>query len=196
MEAKYTLQELQNEFALNQQELNDKSILMAQDWRETIEARNAWLLEEIAKYKPATRVWTVNEIKNLLETNNTFLARAIVKIYERQTIDEQQTDSTGHNNGIGFNGIDAFILSKFAKFYMDRKFLSPKQITIARKKMMKYAKQLTTIANEAKAQPEQAKPVLVGEVKAGKVYKAANRYTIDNEPDEVIQEQIDMLRGK
>lgn len=151
--ASYTLQELQSELSLNIQELEDKSILMASDWRETIEARNAWLREEIAKLKPTTRIWTIEEIKSLLETNNAFLARAIVKIYERQTEDEQQADMTGHNNSIGFNGIDAFILSKFAKFFMERKFLSPKQIVVARKKMMKYAKQLTTIANEGKAKP-------------------------------------------
>lgn len=194
------IQEIMNELERLTQELNDSNIIMASDWRECLEERRKQLWDEKEKLEKPVKFWTIAEIKTLLENNNAFLARAIVKIYERQTEDEQQADQTGHNNGIGFNGIDAFILSRFAKFYMERKFLSPKQIVIARKKMMKYTKQLTTIANslpvaklEQSAQVKknnvsiqtkiEFKPVLVlvGEVDAGKVYKSANRYTIDND---------------
>lgn len=102
------------------------------------------------------RVWRKDEITTLLNTNDGFLCRAVVKIYERQTLDEQSNDTTSNNNGIGFNGIDAFILSRFAKFFADKKYLSPKQIVVARRKMLKYAKQLTTIANEQSVKPEPA----------------------------------------
>ncbi len=95
------------------------------------------------------KVWTIDEIKNLLETNKLFVCRAIVKIFERQTEDEKVSDQTAHNNGIGFNGTDAFILSKFAKFYIERGFLSEKQFALGHKRIKKYAKQLTKIANEA-----------------------------------------------
>jgi|SRR5579859_382804 len=93
------------------------------------------------------KIWTVDEIKNLIETNDIFVGKATVKLFEKQTEDEKQTDTTGENNGVGFNGTDAFIMSKFAKFYMERNFLTAKQLAIARKKIRKYSKQITNIAN-------------------------------------------------
>lgn len=95
-----------------------------------------------------SKIWTVDQIKNLLMTNDKFVMRSTVKIFERQTTDEQLNDGTSHNNGIGFNGTDAFILSRFAKFYMERGYMSEKQLAIAKRKIQKYAKQLTKIANE------------------------------------------------
>ncbi len=91
--------------------------------------------------------WTIEEIKNLLLTNNLFICKATVKIFEKQTEDEQQTDGTSYSNGIGFNGVDAFIMSRFAKFYMEKGYLTTKQLAIAKRKIQKYAKQLTSIAN-------------------------------------------------
>ncbi len=96
------------------------------------------------------KVWTIDEIKALLQKNPVFVAKSTVKIFERQTMDEKLTDSTGNNNGIGFNSVDAFIMSRLAKFYIERGYLSAKQFAIASKKIMKYAKQLTNIANEPK----------------------------------------------
>jgi len=96
-----------------------------------------------------TRIWTIEEIKNLLLNNNLFVCKATVKIFEKQTEDEQAADGTSYSNGIGFNGVDAFIMSRFAKFYMDKGYLTTKQLAIAKRKIQKYAKQLTTIANES-----------------------------------------------
>jgi hypothetical protein len=96
------------------------------------------------------KIWTVEEIKNLLETDDQFVCRAIVKIFEKQTEDEKASDMTDCNNGVGFNGTDAFIMSQYAKFFMEKKYLTPKQLAIAKRKIMKYAKQLTRIANEGK----------------------------------------------
>ena len=93
------------------------------------------------------RTWTVEEIRNLINTNDKFIGTAIVKIFEQQTIDEQSCDETQENNGVGFNGVDAPILSSFAKFYMKNGYLSTKQIAIARKKMPKYSKQVCGLAN-------------------------------------------------
>lgn len=95
-----------------------------------------------------TKIWTLEEIKNLLQTNDKFVMRSVVKIFEKQTEDEKEHDGTSHNNGIGYNGTDAFIMSRFAKFYIDKGYLSVKQLDIAKKKIQKYAKQLTKIANE------------------------------------------------
>jgi hypothetical protein len=98
-----------------------------------------------------TRVWKKEEIVALLETNNGFLCRSVVKIWNRQTTDEKICKGTSHENGRGFNGTDANILSSYAEFFTTRGYLTEKQLVLARKKMMKYAKQLAIVANELEA---------------------------------------------
>jgi hypothetical protein len=95
----------------------------------------------------ATKVWTKEEIKDLLERSNKMVTRSIVKIFEKQTEDEKSSEATNHNNGVGFNGIDAPLLSSFAKQILKGYTLSDKQMVYARKKIIKYANQLTKIAN-------------------------------------------------
>lgn len=93
------------------------------------------------------KVWTKEEIKGLLETNDAFVARSVVKIWQRQTESEKTSKSTNQNNGVGFNGLDAEILTSFAEYFIQHGRLSVKQLAIARRKIKKYAKQLTSIAN-------------------------------------------------
>jgi hypothetical protein len=93
------------------------------------------------------RVWTKEEISTSLQTNDAFLARSIVKLFEFQTYDEQATEYTRHHNNVGFNGVDAPFLSSLAKWYEQKGFLTPKQTARARRQMKKYAGQLTRIAN-------------------------------------------------
>lgn len=95
----------------------------------------------------AKKTWTLDEIKNLLLTNDKFVMKATVKIFEKQTEDEKAADSTGHSNGVGYNGTDAFIMSRFAKYYLAKGYLTVNQLVIAKRKIQKYAKQITTIAN-------------------------------------------------
>ena len=87
-------------------------------------------------------------IKEKLITDQRWLMRGIIAIYEKQTWDEQQSEMTKEDNGVGFNGIDAYILSSFAKQIKAGRTLSIKQLAIAQKKMPKYARQLLTIAKE------------------------------------------------
>ena len=107
----------------------------------------------------AKDIQTVEDMRLALETNDRILCGAVLALYKCQTADEQQTQATRHENGIGFNGTDANILSSFAEQIRQRKeqeragtlptgygLLSPKQIAIARKKMPKYAKQLLRLA--------------------------------------------------
>lgn len=93
------------------------------------------------------KAWTKDEMKDILTRYDDQLCKAVVKIWEYQTADEQRVGETKEHNGVGFNGLDANILSSFAEFYKRTGFLTPKQIVIARKKMMKYAGQLCRIAN-------------------------------------------------
>ena len=93
------------------------------------------------------KVWTIEEIKELILTNDKMVARSVLVLYERQTASEQACHETSERNGEGFNGVDAGILSSFAEFYRERGYLSVKQTAIARKKLVKYSRQLVTIAN-------------------------------------------------
>lgn len=93
------------------------------------------------------RIWTAEEIINLIEKNNTFVERCIVKIYERQTADEQETFNTNHNNGIGFSGADAGKMTYYAKYILTGRHLTGEHLETAKQRIKKYKKQLLEIAN-------------------------------------------------
>ena len=93
------------------------------------------------------RIWTEEEIKKLVQENDEVLYGALKKLYACQTADEQASGETHVINGMGFNGADAPILSSMAEFLKKTGFLTPKQKVICRKKLVKYNKQLTKLAN-------------------------------------------------
>lgn len=108
---------------------------------------------------------TRETVLNAVETNDSACVNALIKLYARQTADEQQSERTSHDNGVGFNGTDGHFLSSLAKQAIDRRRarnagevpshwtdLSPKQIGAARKCMKKYARQLLEIAQETQAE--------------------------------------------
>lgn len=97
--------------------------------------------------KAHKRVWTEDEIKNLVQTNDKVLYGALKKLYACQTADEQSIGETTEHNGVGFNGIDGTFLSSCAEFLIRKDFLTDKQKVAVRKKMVKYTKQLTKLAN-------------------------------------------------
>jgi len=87
----------------------------------------------------------VEYVKQQLSSNPTWATRAIVKLWERQTTDEQIAQNTGHDNGVGFNSTDAFILSSFAEQINKGRTLSPKQLQISFKKLPKYSRQVISL---------------------------------------------------
>ena len=80
------------------------------------------------------KTWTPEEIKALLGESDKAVARAILAIYNRQTEDEKIVKETSAANGVGYSGVDA-------------NFMSTGQLKYGRKAIMKYAGQLTEIAN-------------------------------------------------
>lgn len=84
----------------------------------------------------------VEYVKNQLRNNPQWASRAIIKLYELQTLDEQSSGQTSNSNGVGFNSLDSFILSSFAEQILKGRTLSPKQLVIAFKKLPKYSKQI------------------------------------------------------
>jgi hypothetical protein len=98
---------------------------------------------------------TKEAVLELLERNDKAVARALVVLYNRQTEVEQSCDATVGDNGRGFSHAHAFIGTRMAKFYLQRGFLTPKQIAYWRKSTPKrgmrigmYWKQLIEAANE------------------------------------------------
>ena len=93
------------------------------------------------------KTWTKEEIQALINRNDKAVIRGLLAIYDRQTADEKETESTNHHNGIGFNGCDAEFGSSLATQYREKGRLSQKQIASGRKIIYKYCGQLTRIAN-------------------------------------------------
>ena len=88
---------------------------------------------------------TVEKIKSKMKESDGFLIGALLALYSYQTTDEKEYKGTAHINGRGFNKVDAFILSDMAEHYKKSGWLSPKQITFVRMKLVKYATQLVGV---------------------------------------------------
>jgi hypothetical protein len=102
----------------------------------------------------ANQKTAIQMIKDNLATSDKWVVRAILVIYSNQTANEQCTETTREENGIGFNGTDAQILSSFAKQIIEfeagrTRFMTPlsrNQMGLARAKITKYAGQLLKAA--------------------------------------------------
>jgi len=97
--------------------------------------------------KKNTNQWTKESIKEILKTNNVAVLRGLLCIYHLQTDDEKMVEDVRYRNNIGFSGCDAYIMSRFATFFMKNGYLTIKQLELTKKKIMKYAGQLAKIAN-------------------------------------------------
>ena len=102
------------------------------------------------------------KIVQLLKTNDKAVARALVVLNERQTADEQQKEMTRYQNGRGFRPCHARMGTSMAQFYLQRNYLTAKQIAYWRMpqkdgkmRIEIYAGQLLEVA-EAKAKTKAA----------------------------------------
>jgi len=83
---------------------------------------------------------------HMIQTNTQWLRRAVVAIFNHQTTDEQVAGQTKHRNGVGFNGLDAEIMTNIAqRIIANRRSLTEREVTAARKTMRKYVRQLVRI---------------------------------------------------
>ena len=92
-------------------------------------------------------LWTKEEVLNYINTNDNGLYKALEYLYSCQTDAEKESAVTSVTNGKGFNKFDAEFLTSICKQLLERKFLTPKQKEVARKKIKKYIKQLVDLAN-------------------------------------------------
>jgi hypothetical protein len=77
----------------------------------------------------------------------TALYRAASMLFDRQTADEQRTDSTRMDNGIGFNSADAGYMSWVVKTFFGKPESMPNKTAIKLKfRLRKYSRQIASIA--------------------------------------------------
>lgn len=94
--------------------------------------------------------WTPEAIRDKLMTSDVLVERAVLVLFNRQTLDEQLAGDAKYDNKMGFNGSDAkfmtrqaiWIKSGIAKGIPEGKRLGQTQREIVRKRLLKYVKQL------------------------------------------------------
>lgn len=91
--------------------------------------------------------WNRENIREMLAKSDKAVIRGMIRIHSFQTAEEQSAGITVEDNGMGFNGLDAEFMTSLVNFHKERGFLTDTQMTLARKKMLKYAGQLARIAN-------------------------------------------------
>ena len=81
-------------------------------------------------------------LKKVLSENKAYALHALVFVYNKQTADEQESMATKIDNGVGFSGFDAEIMTSLASQYIAKNYLSAKQMNLVYKKIPHYANQI------------------------------------------------------
>ena len=95
------------------------------------------------------KTWSPEIVKEEILNNDAVLKRALLRIYSFQTNEEKRAEQTYETNGKGFNANDSKILTSFAIQLETQGWLSKKQIEYARKRMVKYSRQVYTYIVES-----------------------------------------------
>ena len=119
------------------------------------------------------KIWTRDEINEILRTNDKAVEKAIIRLFERQNLDEQRFATTNEHNSRGFASCDARAGTRFARWLQgmddkNRKKFPPKSLNHprafrvfrnytrpgegvmdrARRIALKHSRQLVEIANK------------------------------------------------
>ena len=92
--------------------------------------------------KKITKTALVEFLRWKLVHDQRWATAALMRIYDNQTLTEQNGEYTNALNGIGFTVGDATLLTRFAVWYKTHGWLSEKQMKWVFAKMGKYAGQL------------------------------------------------------
>lgn len=96
-------------------------------------------------------IWNETMIRARLDYDDRWVCHALKILFERQTADERDAGTTRHVNGMGFSSADGFFMSSLATQYIEKGWLSKKQIAAARRADIgKYWRQILEViqANE------------------------------------------------
>jgi hypothetical protein len=92
--------------------------------------------------------WTKERIVNLLETNDKAVGRALIRLLQNQTSDEQIAEDVKHRNSKGFRPCHARMGTNMAKFFQTKGYLSPKQVAYWRARDKKGNMRIGVYANQ------------------------------------------------
>jgi SWI/SNF-related matrix-associated actin-dependent regulator 1 of chromatin subfamily A len=84
-------------------------------------------------------------LKDLIANKDEWAVGALLRLYEMQTADEQAYHGTVHDNGVGFNAFDAEPMTNISNWYLDKGFLTDRQLAFVRKIIQKYIGQLISL---------------------------------------------------
>lgn len=87
-------------------------------------------------------LWNKDSILRLLDTNDRAVERAIVVLFDRQTVDEQRDSDTKHLNHRGFRANHASKGSYYARWVRSGRQLTGHHLDNARKIAKHYHRQL------------------------------------------------------
>lgn len=89
------------------------------------------------------KVWDKESIQRVIDANDQAVARALMIVYANQTDGERRSRQTIEDNGVGFTGCDAEVLTEVAeKWKQWGRWASPRQANFVRRKVRKYHKQI------------------------------------------------------
>jgi hypothetical protein len=86
--------------------------------------------------------YTKEYIQHKLMTDIRWVERSLVRLYQLQTMEEQQTKETYYENGVGFNSSDSRYLTYCSQWVMRGNNLSNQHVEKCTKKLLKYWKQI------------------------------------------------------
>lgn len=146
---------------------------------------------------------TPEELKELLldKEKDEWVIGGLMALYAQQTPDEQKSYQTVYDNKMGFNGVDAPILTDMANWYQRTGGLSKKQIAFIRRTIVKYVKQMATIgvtpmSNNGKKKPvEDIKPMKWAGMQDNKIVIKFSFPKGDNQFKETL-EKVKSLDGR
>lgn len=95
-----------------------------------------------------TKVWTKEEIVELLRTNDKAVGRALLRLRQNQTASEQISKTTKVDNGVGFRPCHARMGTEMAEFFARTGYLSKKQANYWRVKDKTGAMRIGIYANQ------------------------------------------------
>jgi hypothetical protein len=87
----------------------------------------------------------IDRLRNQIEVKDSTAIHALTFIYNKQVADEQHQEIVKYHNGVGFKPQDAKKGSGLAKWYLDKGFLTEKQIACVKKMVTKYAGQIVEL---------------------------------------------------
>lgn len=87
----------------------------------------------------------VDKLRNRIELKDSTAIHALVFIYDKQVEDEKLSEEVRYCNGVGFKPQDAKKGSGLAKWYLDKGFLTGKQMVCVKKMITKYAGQIVEL---------------------------------------------------